>query len=104
MGKFVKVGNKADFDDLESGKLAQASGHSIAIFDLAGKLYAIDNTCTHRGGPLAEGQVAGEEVICPWHGAHFNFKTGVVTSPPAPTGVKSYAVRVTANDVEVKIS
>jgi len=52
---------------------------------------------------LAEGMLAGEEVICPWHGSRFNVKTGSVLTPPAPQGVKSFAVRVTGDDVEVEI-
>ncbi len=103
MAKFVKVGNRSEFQDLEAGKLVDAGGQSIAIFDLGGKYYAIENTCPHRGGPLAEGEMNGEEVICPWHGARFNIKTGAVLAPPAPQGVKSFPVRVTGDDVEVEI-
>ncbi len=103
MAKFVKVGNKSEFEDLEGGKLVDAGGQTIAIFDLGGNYYAIENTCPHRGGPLAEGKMDGEEVICPWHGARFNIKTGAVLAPPAPQGVKSFPVRVTGDDVEVEI-
>ena len=103
MAKFVKVGNKSEFQDLEAGKLVDAGGQTIAIFDLGGNYYAIENTCPHRGGPLAEGEMDGEEVICPWHGARFNIKTGAVLGPPAPQGVKSFPVRVTGDDVEVEI-
>ena len=103
MAKFVKVGNRSEFQDLEAGKLVDAGGQSIAIFDLGGNYYAIENTCPHRGGPLAEGEMNGEEVICPWHGARFNIKTGAVVAPPAPQGVKSFPVRVTGDDVEVEI-
>ena len=103
MAKFVKVGNKSEFQDLEAGKLVDAGGQTIAIFDLGGNYYAIENTCPHRGGPLAEGKMDGEEVICPWHGARFNIKTGAVLAPPASQGVKSFPVRVTGDDVEVEI-
>ena len=103
MAKFVKVGNKSEFQDLEAGKLVDAGGQTIAIFDLGGNYYAIENTCPHRGGPLAEGEMDGEEVICPWHGARFSIKTGAVLAPPAPQGVKSFPVRVTGDDVEVEI-
>ena len=103
MGQFVKVGTKADFEDLEGGKLVEAGGQKIAIFDLGGNLYAVENTCPHRGGPLAEGITAGEEVICPWHGSRFNVKTGAVMTPPAQQGVKSFPVRITGDDVEVEI-
>jgi 3-phenylpropionate/trans-cinnamate dioxygenase ferredoxin subunit len=47
--------------------------------------------------------VAGEEVICPWHGSRFNVKTGSVLTPPAQQGVKSFPVRVTGDDVEVGV-
>src|SRR6267378_8290626 len=103
MGKFIKVGTKAEFEDIEAGKLAEAGGQSIAIFNLGGTYYAIENTCPHRGDPLAEGMMAGEEVICPWHGSRFNVKTGSVLTPPARQGVKSFPVRVTGDDVEVEI-
>lgn len=103
MAQFVKVGAKKDFDNLEGGKLVEAGGQSIAIFNVGGNYYAIDNTCTHRGGPLSEGMLTGDVVTCPWHGAQYNVKTGAVLSPPAPKGVKSFPVRVRGNDVEVEI-
>jgi len=103
MPQFVKVGTTAEFEDLEGGKLVEVAGQKIAIFNVGGKCYAIENTCPHRGGPLAEGMLAGDEVICPWHGSRFNIKTGAVLSPPAREGVKSCPVRVTGDDVEVEM-
>ena len=103
MGQFAKVGTKADFEDLEGGKLVEAGGQKIAIFDVGGHLYAIENTCPHRSGPLSEGMMAGEEVICPWHGSRFNVKNGAVITPPAQQGVKSFPVRIVGDDVEVEI-
>lgn len=103
MGQFVKIGTVADFEDLEAGMHVEVGGQSLAIFNIAGTLYAIENTCPHRGGPLAEGMMAGQEVICPWHGSRFDVKTGVVLTPPAQQGVKSFPVRVTGNDVEVEV-
>ena len=103
MGQFIKVGTQAEFEDLEAGKLVEAGGQSVAIFNLGGRYYAIENKCPHRGGPLSEGMVAGDEVICPWHGSRFNIKTGAFLTPPAPRGVKSFPVRVAGNDVEVEI-
>jgi len=100
---FVKVGPFSEFEDLEAGKLVEVAGQSIAVFNIAGRCYAIANTCPHRGGPLAEGMMAGEEIICPWHGARFNVKTGAVMGPPAQQGVKSFPIRVTGEDLEVDI-
>jgi len=103
MSLFVKVGTVAEFEDLEGGKLVEAAGQRIAIFNLGGNLYAIENICPHRGGPLSEGIMAGEEVICPWHGSRFNVKTGALISPPAQQGVRSFPVRILGNEVEVEI-
>ena len=103
MPQFVKVGTTAEFEDLEGGKLVEVGEQKIAIFNSGGKYYAIENTCPHRGGPLAEGMLAADEVICPWHGSRFNIKTGAVLSPPAQEGVKGFPVRVTGDDLEVEI-
>jgi nitrite reductase/ring-hydroxylating ferredoxin subunit len=82
----------------------EVAGKKIALFNLDGSFYAIDDACTHEGGPLSEGQVlSGGEVMCPWHGAVYSIKTGAVLGPPAPRGVASYAVRVEGSDVLVEI-
>lgn len=103
MGQFVKIGAKKDFDGVEGGKLVEVQGHALAVFNLGGTVYAIDNTCTHRGGPLAEGTVAGDVVSCPWHGGRFNIKTGAVAGPPPTRDVRSYAVRTNGDAVEVEL-
>jgi 3-phenylpropionate/trans-cinnamate dioxygenase ferredoxin subunit len=81
----------------------KTDGQRIAVFNIGGSYYAIESTCPHRGGPLAEGIVTGEEVICPWHGSRFNVKTGSVMTPPPRQGVKSFPVRVTGDDVEIDL-
>ncbi len=103
MPRFVKVGTTADFEGLEAGKLVEVGGESIAVFKVGGGYYAIENTCPHAGGPLAEGTLAGDVVTCPWHGSRFSVKTGAVLGPPARQGVRSFPVRVTGEDVEVQV-
>ncbi len=103
MSQFVKAGTTAELEDLEEGKLVEGGGCKIALFHIGDSYYAIDDTCTHRGGPLSEGMVNNGTVICPWHGACFDIKTGAVLGPPAPVGVKSYPVRVNGPDVEIEI-
>jgi nitrite reductase/ring-hydroxylating ferredoxin subunit len=102
MPKTVKVAQTSELSP-GSGKVVEADGRSIALFNVEGTFYAIDNTCTHRGGPLGEGELDGESVTCPWHGAKFNVKTGAVTHPPAGTGVRSFVVKVEAGDVLVEL-
>jgi nitrite reductase/ring-hydroxylating ferredoxin subunit len=74
----------------------------IALFNVNGTFYALDDTCSHRGGPLSEGELEGQEVVCPWHGARFNLTTGAHLSPPAPRGVTAYKVQVAGNDVQIE--
>jgi nitrite reductase (NADH) small subunit len=102
MAEYVKV---AQANELEPnlGKLVEVQGKKIALFNVDGKFHAIDNTCTHRGGPLSEGELEGDEVTCPWHGAKFKVSTGEVLSPPASQGVNSYKVRVNGPDIELEL-
>ena len=102
MARLIKV---ADVQSLPPGKatVAEVNGNRIAVFNVGGSFFAIDDTCPHAGGPLSEGQVDGEKVVCPWHDAAFDLKTGDVLSPPAFEGVKSYRVVVEGNDVKVEV-
>lgn len=85
------------------GKLIEVEDHEIALFNCEGSYYAIDNTCTHQGGPLCEGDLEGNKVICPWHGAEFDVKTGNVVAPPAEESVKSYRVEVDGDSIKIEI-
>ena len=102
MPKTVKVAQTSELSP-GTGKVVEAEGRNVAIFNVEGTFYAIDNTCTHRGGPLGEGELNGEIVTCPWHGANFNVKTGAVTNPPARAGVRSFPVKVEGIDVLVEL-
>ena len=62
----------------------------VALFKVGGKVYCVDNRCTHMGGPLCEGTVDEAVVECPWHGSRFDVRTGQVVGPPARTPVRSY--------------
>ena len=102
MPAFVKVA-KSDEIAPGQGKMVEVDGKKIALLNVDGAFYAIDDTCTHRGGPLSEGELNGNQVTCPWHGAVFDVTTGGVLRPPAPRGVSRYNVRVEGEDIEVEI-
>lgn len=102
MGSFVKVA-KTDEIPPDRGKIVEVGGKKIALFNVEGSFYAIDDTCTHRGGPLSEGSLDGKEVTCPWHGARFDVTTGAVLGPPAPERVARYPVKIDGRDIEVEI-
>lgn len=102
MAEYVKV---SKVNDLSPGnaKLVEVEGKKIALFNVEGSFYAIDDTCSHRGGPLSEGMLEGNQVTCPWHAASFDVTSGAVLSPPAPNGVARYNVRVEGADIEVEV-
>ena len=97
--------NIAKTNDVPPGEAAAFTieGQKIALFNVEGTYYVIGDTCTHRGGPLSEGDVQGTTVTCPWHGAHFDLKTGAVLGPPAQNAVPSYRVMVEGDDIKVEI-
>lgn len=114
MARFVKAAKTSEISQ-DSCKLVALEDNRIAVFNLSGDYYAIDNACTHEGGPLSKGVIDGEEVQCPWHYSRFNIKTGQCTRPPAeleggfpvnPRAIKpvrTYNVRVNGDDIEVEI-
>jgi len=102
VGRFVIVARKSQLPE-NDGTYAEAEGNRIALFNLGGEIYALDNACTHVGGPLSQGRVEEDEVECPWHGSRFDIRTGEVKTFPAREDVVTYRVRVTGDDVAVEI-
>jgi len=79
------------------------NGLYVAIFNVNGRYYAIEDRCTHDDGPLAEGELNGATIECPRHGATFDVTTGAVLSLPAVKPVARYATRVVGNEVQVEV-
>jgi len=96
MPEFVKV---ATTDEVSPGqaRLVEAGGKEIALFNVAGSLHAIDNNCTHVGGPLCEGELNGTEVTCPWHGATFDVTSGQVLAVIDEAGAGAGAGKAAAS-------
>jgi nitrite reductase/ring-hydroxylating ferredoxin subunit len=65
------------------GRVVEANGHTLAVFNVEGTFFAIDNRCVHRGGPLGEGPLEGSVVTCPWHAWRFDVTTGANVNNPA---------------------
>jgi 3-phenylpropionate/trans-cinnamate dioxygenase ferredoxin subunit len=81
--------------DLPTGGAIRVDGPvPIAVFNVEGELYAIDDTCTHQDASLADGYVEGCEVECPLHASSFDLRTGKVSGPPAKTPVRTHRVSV----------
>ncbi len=101
MGQLIKV---AEINEVPPGtaKAVDLERRPLALFNIDGTYYAIDDTCTHRGGPLSQGRLEGTTVTCPLHGATYDVTTGNVLGPPASEGVAHYNVQVDGNDIKVE--
>ena len=97
MSEFLKV---AKTSDLASGPkmLVEYDEDDVGLFNLDGEFYAISDVCTHDDGPLVEGTLDGECIVCPRHGARFNIKTGEQTMP-AFSPVPLYKVKIEGDDI-----
>ena len=81
-----------------------AKGKPLLICHVEGGFYAIDDTCTHDDGPLADGWLEGTAIECPRHGARFDVRTGKVLCLPAATPISTYEVTVEGDVIQVKVS
>ena len=79
-------------------KAVSVDGQEVALFNVKGCFYALDNTCPHRGGPLGEGYLDGVEVTCPWHAWTFDVTTGICQTVP-DTKQKTFKVKIQNNEV-----
>lgn len=97
MPKFIKV---AKTNNLKPGEKMRVwyENEEVGLINLEGKYYAFSDVCTHDGGPLMDGELEGECIICPRHGARFNIITGEETMP-AYEPVPLYEVRIEGDDI-----
>jgi nitrite reductase/ring-hydroxylating ferredoxin subunit/metal-sulfur cluster biosynthetic enzyme len=99
--RFVTVAKVGEIP--EGGvRVVRVDGEPVAVFHVEGGYYALDDLCTHDGGPLAEGALDGHEVECPRHGARFDVRTGAALSLPASAAVPVRAVRVSGDEIQVE--
>ncbi len=95
----TRIASRTDIPE-GTGKTVDLAGKKIALFNVGGKFYAIDNTCKHRGGPLGEGELDGTHVTCPWHGWEYDVTNGVNVDD-ANIKVACYAVRFEGDDIVI---
>ena len=100
MSDFVRV---AHVDELSPGtrKLIDFEAVTVALFNINGQLYCIEDVCTHDGGPVAEGALKGHTIACPRHGAEFDVRDGRALSMPAVVAVPTYEVKVEGEDIYI---
>lgn len=101
MADFIKV---AKTSEVPLGKIKKVAinGKEIALYNLNGKFYATTNICPHQGGPLDEGEMDGDTVICPWHGWMFNVTDGATVMNPR-LKIQTYPVQVQGDDILLSV-
>jgi 3-phenylpropionate/trans-cinnamate dioxygenase ferredoxin subunit len=102
MSDFIKV---ADTSDIPMGRVlvVVVGDRHIALCNVDGQFYAIDDLCTHDGGPLGQGELQGDVIECPRHGARFNVRTGKVLALPAVKSLNTYPLRVEGSEIRVAL-
>ena len=103
MPDWQTLAGAADTPTAGTVRVFEVDGTRIALCNVDGSLYAIDDVCTHDGGALDQGELDGVEIECPRHGARFDVRTGRVTALPAFQPVETYPVRVQGQDVQVDL-
>ena len=83
-------------------KVVDVDDVMVAVFNLGGEFFAIEDVCTHDGGELASGEIDGEAIVCPRHGARFCIRTGAVLEPPAYEAVDTFPVRIVDGMVQTR--
>jgi 3-phenylpropionate/trans-cinnamate dioxygenase ferredoxin component len=103
MSRAVKVAKR---DEVPPGgrKLVEVDGRAIALFNVDGVYHAIDDLCTHDGGPLADGELSGFEIQCPRHGARFDVRTGRALCMPAIEPVIVHQIELRDDDLFVTLN
>jgi nitrite reductase/ring-hydroxylating ferredoxin subunit len=101
MPTFVKIGSVADTPP-GTVREVRAGGRTMALANIDGGFYAVDNECLHQGGPLAEGELSGEWIECPWHSWQYSMKTGECAHEPA-LKLARYEVKVEGDDILIAV-
>ncbi len=100
MADFQTVAKAAEIAPGEM-KLVNVADQDIVVANVDGAFFAFGNNCTHVGGPLAEGELEGESVTCPWHATKFNVKTGQASEGPGTSPVPTFEVRLEGGDIQI---
>ena len=101
MSDWISVAKAAELAP-GSHRVVDVDGASVAVFNVGGDYYAIEDVCTHDGGQLTGGTIEGDEIVCPRHGARFCIKTGAALTAPAYEPVPTFPVRVENGEVQVR--
>ena len=100
--RFITIGRQEEVPPGEV-RIFETEDHRFAVCNVDGRLYAVEDVCTHDDGPLGEGTLDGFCIECPRHGAQFDVRTGEVATPPASAPIRSFPLRVKNGEIQVEI-
>jgi 3-phenylpropionate/trans-cinnamate dioxygenase ferredoxin subunit len=103
MSDFIRVASVDEISDPGS-LLVEVDERLIVVFRIGSDFYAIDDVCTHDGGPLSEGEMENHWIACPRHGARFDIRTGAALSMPATQPTVAHEAKLEGNEIFVKVN
>jgi 3-phenylpropionate/trans-cinnamate dioxygenase ferredoxin subunit len=103
MSDFTTVAKVSEIPD-PGRKIVELDDQLVVVIHTAGHFYAIDDVCTHDGGPLGEGTLEGYSIACPRHGAKFDIRTGAALTMPATKPTATHQVKIEGDNILVKLS
>ena len=102
MSKFVRLTAQSELPPEGEAKEFPLGDKVICVANVNGTISAMDNVCLHRGGPLGQGVIEGDKLVCPWHGWQYDVTTGKLVTNPA-VACETYAVEVRGDDIFVDV-
>jgi 3-phenylpropionate/trans-cinnamate dioxygenase ferredoxin component len=102
MSDFTSICNVSDVPD-PGQQVFEVDDRFVVLFHVAGDFYALDDACTHDGGPLGQGALDGYVITCPRHGARFDIRSGAVLSMPAVCPITAHEVKVEGDRVLIRL-
>lgn len=103
MSDFVAVAKLSELAD-PGRQLVEVDERLIVLFRVGGDVFALDDVCTHDGGPLGEGELEDHTIACPRHGAKFDIRTGEALSMPATKPTVAHQVKIVGDDIMVQVN
>ncbi|MGH9512437.1 MAG: Rieske (2Fe-2S) protein [Terriglobales bacterium] len=102
MPNFVKLAAESDLPPEGEAREFSFGNREICVANMSGVITAMDNVCLHQGGPLGQGTIEGNKIVCPWHGWQWDPKTGEATHNPSAK-LSVYSVKIENGDVMIEI-
>jgi len=99
---FEKIGNISEVPP-GTAKVYEVGDRTVAVCNVGGEFYAVDDVCTHDEGSLDQGDLEGFEIECPRHGARFDVRSGEVKALPAVLPIDTFKVRLQGKDIEIEV-